>query len=38
MTDIDLTLLLCGDVLNREGGRLGTSVELNEDHSLTLQW
>jgi poly-gamma-glutamate synthesis protein (capsule biosynthesis protein) len=27
-----------GDVLNREGKRLGTRVELNEDHSLTLQW
>jgi hypothetical protein len=38
ITDIDLTLFLCGDVLNRERGRLGTSVELKEDHSLTLQW
>lgn len=27
-----------GDVLNREGRRFGTRVELNEDHSLTLQW
>jgi poly-gamma-glutamate synthesis protein (capsule biosynthesis protein) len=27
-----------GAVLNREGRKLGTRVELNEDHSLTLQW
>jgi poly-gamma-glutamate synthesis protein (capsule biosynthesis protein) len=26
------------DLLNREGGRLGTRVELGEDNSLTLAW
>jgi poly-gamma-glutamate synthesis protein (capsule biosynthesis protein) len=25
-------------VLTREGRKLGTQVELNEDHELTLQW
>lgn len=26
------------DILNREGKRLGTKVELNEDNTLTLRW
>jgi poly-gamma-glutamate synthesis protein (capsule biosynthesis protein) len=26
------------DTLNREGKKLGTRVELNEDNTLTLQW
>ena len=26
------------DVLNREGERLGTRVEMNADHTLTLRW
>jgi poly-gamma-glutamate synthesis protein (capsule biosynthesis protein) len=26
------------DILNREGKKFGTRVELNKDHTLTLQW
>jgi poly-gamma-glutamate synthesis protein (capsule biosynthesis protein) len=26
------------DILNREGKRLGTKVELNKDNTLTLKW
>jgi poly-gamma-glutamate synthesis protein (capsule biosynthesis protein) len=26
------------DMLNREGEKFGTRVELNKDHTLTLQW
>jgi poly-gamma-glutamate synthesis protein (capsule biosynthesis protein) len=30
--------LWLSDILNREGKRFGTRVELNEDNTLTLQW
>ena len=27
-----------GDILNREGKKLGTRVEINEDNNLVLRW
>jgi poly-gamma-glutamate synthesis protein (capsule biosynthesis protein) len=30
--------LWLADTLNREGEKLGTRVEMNQDHTLTLRW